>query len=952
MKQKRKKDGRRIGGMRLLAAVLAVFFAASFFSAHIYAKEEDSRQVLKVGFYACDGYHMINENGVRSGYGYDFLRLAARYLDVTYEYVGYEDSWEDMCKMLTNGEIDFVTSAFQSPEREEEFDFSKPIGTNSGILSIKSGNAAIVAQDYETYNDITVGMLKNDSRIESFKTFAKEKGFTYRTVYYPNIDELTAALEKGSVDAVVTNSLRQTENERIIERFDTKDFCAMVKKGNEELLEQINYAIDQMNMVEGDWKNELNNKYYAWDNEKNIQFSEEELEIIRQYASGEKTLTISANADRAPYSYVENGELKGIIPDYFAKIAEYAGIPYEVKVASSSEELIKWQEDGTANIIVDGRIPNESWIEEKDYALTEPYMTMKIAMVTRRDFTGDIKKIAVINSQGLFGIEEELAKDAEWIMVEGREAGMQAVLNGEADATFVYQYTAQEFVNRDERGLLNYVALESPTYDYRMILCNGVNHAMAGIITKCIYALPDGTIEEIATQYTNYKAENTTLFTLIRIHPALSALVLVMIIAMLLFMVALTMKMRENRKLIAIEQKKADEMANLAAREKAANDSKSRFLFSMSHDIRTPLNAVIGYTDLALDIEIGNRQLRDYLVKIRHSGTYLMEIINDVLEMSRIESKKVQLNERENNLIDLVEDVAIIVGGEARKKHQLFEVDLSQVQQPCVICDEVRVKEILVNLLNNSIKFTPEGGRVSFWVCQQPSDEVKWGNYEIHVKDNGLGIKEDFLNRLFEPFERECSSTISGIQGTGLGLSIVKGYVDLMKGTIDVVSKENHGTEFILRFCFKITEGVREKKVLQVSDNRKIQFHDKRVLLVEDNELNREIVSTILTKAGFTVVEADDGLVAVEKVKESKGTYFDVILMDIQMPGMDGYTATREIRSLPDRKMANVPIIALSANAFEEDRKESLQAGMNAHIAKPLQMEELVRTLAQVLIST
>lgn len=489
----------------------------------VFAEQTDSHEAVKVGFFAFEGYHMMDEEGNRSGYGYDFLRMAARYLNADYEYVGYDKSWDEMQDMLKNGEIDLLTSVQKTPEREEIFDFSKPIGTSSAILTVRSDNTSIVEQDYDTYQDMTVGMLKENSRNEDFAELADKNGFSYRPVFYDREADLKEALQKGDVDTVLTSSLRSIQNERIIEKFATKDFYAAVKKGNTHLLSEINYAIDQMNQAEGDWKDELNYQYYGQTESKTLVFSNREKEIIDQYASGEKKLTVTCSIDREPYSYVEDGELKGIIPDMFKELMEYAGLPYEIVIPKDRQEYEQWQKDGSVDIFMDGRIESENEAEADGIAVTVPYMNFGTAMVTRRDFNGTIKKLAIAQYQGLNGIEDNVAKEAERVQYSTREEAMKAVRDGNVDAAVVYLYTALRFVNEDSSGSVTYTPLDQPGYPHRICIMPSASHELSGILTKCIYAYPDTKLESLISEYTAYKAENVNFLTFIMLYPVRSA---------------------------------------------------------------------------------------------------------------------------------------------------------------------------------------------------------------------------------------------------------------------------------------------------------------------------------------------------------------------------------------------------------------------------------------------
>lgn len=361
------------------------------------------------------------------------------------------------------------------------------------------------------------------------------------------------------------------------------------------------------------------------------------------------------------------------------------------------------------------------------------------------------------------------------------------------------------------------------------------------------------------------------------------------------------------------------------------------------------MNAVLGFTDLAIQAGNDTRKVQDYLSKIRISGNHLLGIVNEVLEISRIESGHTKLDETVCNIADIVKETDVIIRDQARAKKQEFSIDIWQIRDMYSFCDKLRVKEILVNLLGNAVKYTQMGGRICLRLVQWPCEKENYGNYEIHVKDNGCGMSQEFLQKIFEPFERQQTSTISGIQGTGLGMTIIKGLVDAMDGTIDIISEEKKGTEIIVRLCCRIAEATEEPKKQEKPSYSMESFAGRRILLVEDNEMNREIAVAILEKAGFEVSTAENGAVAVEKVANYPEGFYAAVLMDIQMPVMDGYTAARKIRALEDKTIASVPIIAVSANAFDEDREASFAAGMNGHLAKPIIVSELMEILGKVM---
>ena len=399
------------------------------------------------------------------------------------------------------------------------------------------------------------------------------------------------------------------------------------------------------------------------------------------------------------------------------------------------------------------------------------------------------------------------------------------------------------------------------------------------------------------------------------------------------------------------EYRKSLEQKNIALqlavqRETKANLAKREFLFNMSHDIRTPMNAIIGFTALAQTHIDDRDQVEDYLKKISVSSQHLLSLINDVLDMSRIENGKVTLETKPVHLPELVEDIGDAIQVGADKKHISFTVDTAGMKNEDVIADPLRLEQILINVLANAVKFTPDGGQISLRIVQKDTASADYADFEFHIKDNGIGMSEEFQKHIFEQFARERTSTVSKIQGTGLGLAITKSLVDMMGGRITVESEPGRGSEFTISLRFPVGEA---KAGQMIPVSKASDFTGKKLLVVEDNELNLEIASTLLEEAGFEVDTAGNGKIAVEKVEAASAGRYDLILMDVQMPEMDGYEATRRIRALPDKKKAAIPIVAMTANAFEEDQKNALNAGMNGHIAKPLDIQKLFQVLSELL---
>lgn len=918
-------------------------------------EQTHERRTVRVGVLAQDGLCQKDANGRLSGYTIDLWHMANRYMDVKVEYVGYGKNWSELMQMLQNGELDILTNAQKSPEREQIFAFTKPTGVTSGLLNVRADNTKFIAGDYATYNGMHIGTFRKDRSYEIFKKWAQEKGFTYQTTFYDTSTELYAAFRSGEVEAIVANSFCRHEDERTLDMFYTNNIYGIVRKDDTQLLNEFNYAINQMNASEGDWVHMLLYKYVNQASDIQATFSQREQELIHQYQSGEKKLIVGVWTDRAPLSYVENGKLKGILPDLFDKIMQKAGIPYTIKLPKDKADYEKMCLDGSVDVIMDWRHDNIPLAEERDYALSKKYLDTRIVLLKRNTLKGQPHTFAVENTTRLSNVEDKLVDDANIFLTNNVDESIRAVAYGKADATYLYYYMALYYLNQGSYKNLVYEILDTPGPDMHIAFTTGVNHELSGIISKCISQLSNEERTQIINKYTTFKPQNMDFITYITYNPQLTLLFFVFILAISLGFLLMYMRLHEKKRLLAQEQAYAVKQEQLAEAAQAANKSKTSFLFNMSHDIRTPMNAIIGFANLAQNAKCSTEQMHSYLSKILVASQHLLSLINDILEMSRIESGKITLEPAPTSWNEMLQELQTIMQEQIESKKQSFTISIAPLTHDYVMIDKLRMEQVLVNLVSNASKYTPERGSIRVELAQYPAAKPGCALYKISVIDNGMGMSEDFVKKIFSPFERANNSTVSKIQGTGLGMSITKSIVDLANGTIDVNSKLGEGTEIIvavtLRLCTDAETAARNAKQpdKQQAQAEQPDFKGKRLLVVEDNKLNREITVTILEQTGIITEQAEDGSVAVKMVQEAAPGYYDLILMDIQMPIMDGYEATKQIRALPDTRLAQLPIIAVSANAFEENKNASLAAGMDGHIAKPINVPDLFALMQKLI---
>lgn len=904
-------------------------------------------QTVKVGFFALEGFHEINADGIKSGFGYDFLQLLSRYSNLNFEYVCYECSLEQMQQMLLDGDIDVITALQKTSERENDFAFSLPVGQNSVNLNVRIDDVRYMPGDYANYEGMTVGLLQGSSFVGTLAKYAEQKGFKYNSKFYESSAALKDALVRHEVDAVATSSLRSVTDEKTISRFGNDDFYVMVRKKATGLLDEINYAITQMNLIEGDWRSRLYYKYYEHRVSDSLRFSSREMEYIKVHSVAGRALTVLTGVNRSPYSFVEKGQVKGIIPEIFGEVMKLNGMEYEFIVPKNNEEYSQMLLDSTIQVVLD----IGSYVEHPDKWVYSPsYLSLSAAVVYRKGFNGKVKTAAVVKPmKGLYHVVPKL-DDNHIIYCDTPDGAIRMVSSGRADVTYLYLDIAEQYANSDFSGRLAYSAVSGFTDELRYAVPIEMNRELISILSKSLMALPKTKVDNIVSKYFSYSVTNVSVVDFFSAHPMYIGLVALIAILLLVFIVSMLLRVHMKQRLLEHEYEEQRKLKRAQAEVTAANKAKSRFLFNMSHDIRTPMNAIIGFAGRAQRYIDDKKIVLDCIQKINISSDYLLQLINEVLDMARIESDKIELAENVYDLLKQSEELCNIFAHSILEKGIKFVKDFSGVKDKFIIQDSQRVRQIMTNILSNAIKYTNAGGSIECSIRQFPSVRTGYGSYCLSVKDTGIGMSKEFQEHVFDEFSREKNSTQSKVAGTGLGMSIVKRIVDKMGGCIDIQSEQGVGTTISVYIDFRLAteEDLIKLKAENPNFSNDDELKGKKILLVEDNNFNREIAMDILTEAGLAVETAVDGAEAVDLVKSKGSSYYDCILMDVQMPVMDGYEATRIIRRLyPDEYL---PIIALSANAFEEDRKKSLEAGMYEHLPKPIVTSQLFECMKKLMM--
>ena len=1058
----------------LLSAVLPVKAAA----------ETASAKVVRVGSFE-DTFNYVNEKGARKGYGYELLETLSGYAGWQFEYVTCD--WSDCFEKLKNGEIDIIGGISYTEDRTQEMLFSdEPMGVEKYYLYADLSRADISASDFKTLNGKKIGVLMGTEPEVMLAEWEEKYGLKTEHVNISNNEDVKQKLANHEIDCFVSleESFWAERGISTITRVGESGIYYAINKNRPDIKEELDDAMRALDEAVPFYTADLYKRYFSMDYTPIL--TGEEKAWLRKH--GAIRMGFLASDSGVSTFDPATGEFTGVITDYIQFAADCLGnqeLEFQLVGYDSKEAELDALKSGEIDMIFHCD-QNPNLAEEYHFACTNTTWTSNLMAVTNKQHFNEnnVNRIAV--PQNKLSLKKYLAfYYPQWEIVDcdTQEDAARLVKDGQADC-FVTGISSE---NKYSKKYSFYsVPLVNPVRSCFAV--NSGNRSLLSILNKTIKAMPVNMLAGALAMYKS-SARKVTLSDFIKDN--FFKVMLISSIAVAVVLLTILMLLQKARKAEAAARKAASDTQELNAKlqvavEKAesANRAKSTFLSNMSHDIRTPMNAIIGFTTLAISNIDDKNRVKDYLSKTLASSNHLLSLINDVLDMSRIESGKIHLEEVEVNLSDVLHDLKTIVSGQIYAKQLELYMDAMDVTDEDVYCDKTRLNQILLNLLSNAIKFTPAGGTVSVRVRQLSGKVRGCGQYEFRIKDNGIGMSPEFAKKIFEPFERERTSTVSRIQGTGLGMAITKNIVDMMGGTIEVQTAQGKGTEFTVcvpmraqteqRPVEKITEleglkalvvdddfntcdsvtkmlvkvgmraewtlsgkeaVLRARQSIEMSDvyhayiidwrlpdmngievtrqirslhddtpiiiltaydwsdieveakaagvtafcakpmfmsdlretlmsalgqkpadavqrllpEKNADFKGKHILLVEDNELNREIAQEILREYGFLVDSAENGAVAVEKVSTAAPGSYDLVLMDVQMPIMDGYTATRKIRALDDPARAKLPILAMTANAFDEDRRNALESGMNGFLSKPIVIDDLVQELRKIL---
>ena len=939
MNKKENPGVTRRGAAMLLLFSLAVSVLLGFaMPVHAADGGRTTLRTLRVGFYPYTGYMATAADGSRSGYAYETLQDMAKYENLNYEYLGYDCDVNEIMDMLENGEVDIVPMLRKTPEREERFDFSaEPISNIATMLTVKAGNRSIVAGDYSTYDGMIVGVSRTgNSRNDSFKAYAEEHGFRYTPVYYDTDEELSSALRSGEITAAVSNRMRQTKNEWIIDTFDVQDSYIAVRKGDAPTLRLVNNAIAAMNRDNPSWRTTLFNKYYTGSHTNSkINLTDAEENYVTACNDADTVFTVLVNPDRYPYSYMTpDGMPTGIMVDIFQKAAGRARLRYKFLKPADRSEYKTMLADGQADFVID-LTDDLSQAEDYGYKLTDSYLSAEFSWVLLRRHSGALNRIAVAYDFSSSALEMPGLSDTAHIeYLNSFDDCLAAVRDGTVDAYYTYTYQAERTVFDDTHN-----ELRSMLSDEQRNFCIGVRQdydvLLRTVLNKSIDSLTRAEISTITNAYVNLGQQP---FSLTRLAYQYPAIIVLTGLCVLVTAVCIALVLRAQRFRAETEKalRKAEE----------ASVAKTEFLSNMSHDIRTPINGIMGMLDIAEDNFDNKARVRDCMTKMRGAASHLLSLINDVLDMTKIESGNMQMLDTPFDLRALLDSCCSIVEGQIVDRHMTFTKQIGPFWHPYLIGSELHIRQVLINILSNAVKYTPDGGEINFR-AKETLFEEGLVHLRMEIKDNGIGMSEEFLQHIFEPFTQEQRSSRTHYKGTGLGMAITKKLVDQMHGSLDVESEPGKGSTFIVRLSLPVDptpHPVAEQQPAKQEDAPTLA--GLHLLLAEDNELNSEIAVTLLEAEGAEVTAVTNGREAVEAIQHAAPHTYDAVLMDVMMPEMNGLEATRCIRAFegvgPDE---GTPIIAMTANVFADDVRACLESGMNSHVGKPLDMRILMREI-------
>ena len=922
----------------LLSAVLPVKAAA----------ETAPAKIVRVGSFE-DTFNYVNEKGVRKGYGYELLQTLSGYTGWQFEYVTCD--WSDCFEKLKNGEIDIMGDISYTEDRAEEMLFSdEPMGEEKYYLYADFSRTDISASNFKTLNGKKIGVLMGTEPEEMLTEWEEKHGIKTEHVNISNNEDVKQKLANHEIDCFVSleESFWAELGISTMTRVGESGIYYAINKDRTDIKEELDNAMRALDEADPFYTADLYKRYFSLDYTP-ILTSEEKAWLRKHGAIRMGFLT----SDGGVSTYdPATGELTGAITDYIQFATGCLGnqdLEFQIVGYDSKEAELDALKSGEIDRVFHfDQSPNLA--EEYRVACTNTTWTSNMMAVTNKEHFNENKANRVAVPQNKLSLKKYLAfYYPQWEIVDcdTQEDAAKLVRDGQADCVVTGASSEEKYSKK-----YGFYSVLLPNPAKSCFAVNSGNSSLLSILNKTIKAKPINLLAGSIAMYQS-SARKVTLSEFIKDN--FFMVLLISSIAVAVVLLTILKLLQKARKAEAAAKKAANDTQELNAKlqvavenAESANRAKSTFLFNMSHDIRTPMNAIIGYADLASRHLDDSAKLEKYMENIQVCGQNLLMLLNNVLDLARIENDKTEI---EYSVSDVEKDFRNCIAmfqNQADSKGQTLTVT-AQLQHPYVYADIPHLTEVCTNLVSNAVKYTGACGTIHCDITQKPGKKEGWCDTVITVADNGIGMSQEFQKHIFEPFERERTSTVSKVEGSGIGMGIVKKLVGLMGGTVEVESKIGVGSTFTVTIPCRIASQEERQAKRDTTSSDKKSLSGTKILLAEDNDLNAEIAVELLQEEGCTVDRAKDGVECVDMLEKAANGTYQLILMDIQMPVMNGYDAAKKIRRMDDLPKAEIPIIAMTANAFSEDKQAALDAGMNDHVSKPINRNILVPTIRKYL---
>ena len=914
-------------------------------------EEVAQQKLIRMGSFE-DTFDYVDENGIRRGFGYELMQALAGYTGWKFEYVKCD--WSNCFDKLENGEIDVMGDISYTDERAQRMLFSEePMGEEKYILYADLSHTDIETSDFKSMDGKRVGVLLGTEPEIMLTEWENKNGIHTEHVNVNNNEDVEKKLANHEIDCFV--SLEESIwSERGISSVTTVGKAGIyfaINKERSDIKAELDFAMLQLDQNSPFFKADLYKKYFTLDYSQSL--TGKEKSWLEEH--GDIRIGFLDNAPAVFSMDEETGKLTGTLAEYISYAKDCLGnqtLEFNMQAYDDYDEMLQALQKCEIDAIFYAS-RNPDFAEKKGYTLTNTAWTYSMMAVTDEKYFNENEVHTVAVPKEKEALKQHIIFSyPNWKLVEYDSLADAAdmVTHEKADCFLLGTSQALKYDNnRDFKSVPLTKTMEA------CFAVKGGEGPLLSILNKTLKTMPSGMLTSALAIYDS-TADKVTFYDFIKDNMlavfVTAGLFSLSIIGIILMLLRKARKAEAVAMLAASDTQKLNDKLEIALKKaEDASLAKTRFLHNMSHDIRTPMNAILGYTQLMED-ELKGKELPetlDHLKKLKQSGNLLLSILNNVLDMARIESGKMEIDESYGQIKEIQQTLLEIFDDEAKKKNIAFHYTVN-VEHEHVLIDITKVKEIFANILSNAIKYTPSGGSVTVNVDELPCDEPGYMIARTSVSDTGIGMSQEYLTRIFEAFTREQNTTKSKIAGSGLGMSIVKKYVELLGGTINVESEPGKGSIFTVTLKHRIAdEGYYKKMHVETPGTGSEILAGKNILLAEDNDLNAEIAVAILERFGLKAERVEDGIQCVNRIKKMPAGTYDMILMDIQMPKMDGYQATQEIRHLPDQDKACIPIVAMTANVFEEDKREAAAAGMNGHIAKPIQADDLLPTLVEII---